>query len=86
MDYGPARTKSVYVEDLGDPELVADINNLIDDHSEELQLHEWTSIQLNLNVKKAKRHQDGDHEGLSGVVGLGEYTGGEMVLEGIGIL
>ena len=39
----------------------------------------FTSIQFNKN-NKAKKHKDGKNVGISYIIGLGDYTGGELIV------
>lgn len=43
--------------------------------------HRWTSVTLNHNVV-CKPHKDARNDGLTMIIGLGDYTGGELCIEG----
>lgn len=69
---GPSRYNKKY------PELLETLHNFISSYKPNF---EYTTIQLNKNVKSLP-HIDKNNIGPSYIIALGDYSGGELVIEG----
>lgn len=61
------------------PDLLKNLTNLITSHDPNF---EWTTIQINKNIQSPP-HIDKNNVGMSYIIGFGDYTGGDLVIEGI---
>ena len=69
---GPSRYNSKF------PELFAEVKKLMENHDPDFK---YTTIQVNKNIQ-SKPHVDKNNIGLSYIIALGNFTGGELILEG----
>ena len=75
LDYrtkGPSKYNTIY------PELLDMLNNLVINHDPDFM---YTTIQINKNVLSPP-HIDKNNVGLSYIIALGDFKGGELVIEG----
>ena len=70
---GPSRYNKKF------PELFSELQKLIKNHDPDFT---YTTIQLNKNIESAP-HIDKNNVGDSYIIGLGDYTGGDLVVEGV---
>ncbi len=70
---GPSRYNKKF------PELFNALQKLIKNHDPDFT---YTTIQLNKNIESAP-HIDKNNVGDSYIIGLGDYTGGDLVVEGV---